>query len=534
MSITVEQMLKMKKFTDMKIIAGHAGAKREVTSVTVMEAPDMYKWLKGGEFFVTTGYCFKDNIDELEGTIIKIKDAGASAFGIKLKRFIDVLPDSIIERANSLEFPIIQIPPDFTFIDIINPVLSAIVNDQSKRLQHSINIHKAFTQLAIQGGGIQQIINALGDILKTDVAFYDVYDDKIYNRANSDRFSSDINTLMLDELLLVYDHYPLYIDKNNYGYIIVSNETIIEDHIVEYDEIAIENASIVLKLEVQKRISYREIESRYRSEFVRDLLVNNIKTIEEVRNRSKIYDWDFSTGLISIIVDIDDFKVQYLKVDGKEVNDTLESVKYNIFDKSIKILRKYFDQVVYTTLNDKLILIIKSSNEDTAVFLNQLKRICEEIRVRISNMDYFTVTIGIGNYESSVMNVHRSYECAQRAVTLGRIKYKRNKVVFYDELGVQKLLSLIYESNESKEFYLTNLQKLIDHDNANDMSLLKTLQYIVHNDWNLKETSKEMYLHYNTIKYRFNLIKEIMNVDFKRFEQKLSIAISLELMEMSK
>jgi purine catabolism regulator len=189
--------------------------------------------------------------------------------------------------------------------------------------------------------------------------------------------------------------------------------------------------------------------------------------------------------------------------------------------------------VVYTILNDKFIFILKSLNEDAAVFFDQLKRICEEIRVSILNMNCFTVTIGVGNHEPSVMNVHRSYECAKKAVTLGRIKYKCNKVIFYDELGVQKLLSLIYENKEAKEFYLTNLQKLIDYDNNNNMDLLKTLRYIVHNDWNLKETSKEMYVHYNTIKYRFNVIKEIMGIDFKKFEQKLSIAISLELMEMS-
>jgi len=195
-------------------------------------------------------------------------------------------------------------------------------------------------------------------------------------------------------------------------------------------------------------------------------------------------------------------------------------------------LEKYFNQVVYTMFNDKLVLLIKLSNKYKADYFCQLRRICEEIRINILNMNSFTVTIGIGNYESSVMNAYKSYGCAQKAVDLGRITYKGNKVVFYDELGIQKLLSLIYKSNEAKEFYLSYLQKLIDYDNKNSMNLLETLRYIVRNNWNLKAASKEMYVHYNTIKYRFGIIKNIMDADFKDFEQKLNIDISLKLMEM--
>lgn len=535
MSITVENMLKIKSFSDFKILAGHDGIKRKIRSVTVMEAPDMYKWLKGGEFFITTGYWMKYVPNEIEELIIKIENSGASAFGIKLNRFIDALPDKVLEIANNLSFPIIQIPSYCAFIDIINPVLSLIINEQALRLKHSENIHKSFTSLVINGGNTHQIIDTLGNILKIDVAFYDTYFEKKYINSHSDTFSkffNDIETLEIATTLLLYDHYPINIDKKNYGYIIISNETIKNKYISEYNKIVIEHASTVLKLDIQKKISNMQIEEKYRNEFVRDLITNNIKTIEEVKNRSKLYNWNFDTGIISVIVDIDNFKIHYLKIKDKKMNYSLESTKLIVFKSAIKILKQYFKEVPYTTFNDSLVLLIKPIYEDKLKFFNKLKEICKEINANILKKTNFTATIGTGNYEPSVMNSYISYKNAQMAVKLGRIIYKCNKVISYDELGVYKLLSLIYTSNEAKEFYLSNLYKLIDHDKKNNADLLNTLYNLVKNNWNLRVTSKKMYVHYNTIKYRFNKINELLNVDLRNSEERINIIISLKLMEM--
>ncbi|AYD39680.1 PucR family transcriptional regulator [Clostridium fermenticellae] len=534
MSITVENMLKINNFSDFKVIAGHNGLQRKVTSVSVIDAPDVGNWVKGGEFLITTGYCIKDDLDKFVKLIININNSSVSALGIKLNRFIDILPEKAIEIANKLSLPIVQIPIEFTFVEIINPVLSKIINEQAQKLQHSENIHKFFTQLVINGGDTRQIVNTLGDILKGDVAFYDTYSEKkYYIKAYSDKFASDIETMELSEILTKYKNYPINIDKKNYGYIVISDEILRDGKINIYDDIAVEHASTVLKLEIQKKISNVQIEERYKDEFVRDLIINNIKTPEEVKSRSRLYGWNLSSGLVSIIVDIDDFKLRYLKIKDKKKNYTLEETKLIIFESARKVMKKYFDQVVYTTFSDSIVFLIKPLCLDNHNFFKQLRKVCEEICAKTLNENKFTVTIGVGNYELSVMNIYKSFENAKKAVKLGRIIYKCDKVVFFDELGIYKLLSLVYKSDDAKEFYLSNLQELISYDKKNNADLLKTLYYIVRNNWNLKEASKDMYVHYNTIKYRYSKIKELLNIDFKNSEEKTNIVISLKLMEMA-
>lgn len=533
MPITVENMLKLDNFFEFKVIAGHNGLQREITSVSVMEAPDVNDWVKGGEFFITTGYCMKDNPKAFEDLIINMNNSGVSALGIKLNRFIEELPERVVNTANRLSFPLIECPINFAFVEIINPVLSTIIDDQSKRMQHSEKIHKSFTQLVINGGDTQKIVNTLRNVIKDEVVFYDTYHEKKYFSANSEKFISDIKALGLDEMLSSYKSYQINIDKKNYGYIIISSERTKCGQTIDYDEIAIEHASTVLKLEIQKKISNMQVESRYRDEFVRDLIINNIKTLEEVNNRSKLYDWDLSTGMISVIVDIDNFKLQYLKMKDKEKNYSLEETKLLIFESSIKIMKKYFNQVIYTNYSDSIVFLLKSLCNDKSMFKKELKKICEEICVQVLNDYKFTVIIGVGNYEKSVMYVHRSFENAKRAIKLGRVIYKCNKVIFFNELGVYKLLAMIYKSEDAKEFYLSNLRKLIDYDIKNNGFLVKTLRYIVQNDWNLKAASRDMFVHYNTIKYRFNKICELIDFDLRDPEQKTNIIISLKLMEMA-
>jgi purine catabolism regulator len=87
--------------------------------------------------------------------------------------------------------------------------------------------------------------------------------------------------------------------------------------------------------------------------------------------------------------------------------------------------------------------------------------------------------------------------------------------------------------DDANKFCGKYLQSLIDYDIENNSEYIKTLRSIVKNDWNLKQTSEEMFIHYNTIKYRFSKICEIVNLDLNSREDKFKIEFCLKLMDMS-
>lgn len=104
-------------FEKFRVICGNRGLNREVSSVSVIDAPDIYNWLQGGEILLTSGYIFKDNTEYLLELIEKIAKNGAAALFMKLGRFIDDMPDEVRIKADELSFPIVYMP--FSFLRIL-------------------------------------------------------------------------------------------------------------------------------------------------------------------------------------------------------------------------------------------------------------------------------------------------------------------------------------------------------------------------------------------------------------------------------
>ena len=63
-SIDVEWLTEIAMFkNNIRLVAGRGGLHRNVTYVTVQEAPDFYRQIEGGEFVLSTWYAFKDDVD---------------------------------------------------------------------------------------------------------------------------------------------------------------------------------------------------------------------------------------------------------------------------------------------------------------------------------------------------------------------------------------------------------------------------------------------------------------------------------------
>lgn len=518
----VEDLMSYPLFDDFEIIAGHKGIDREITTVSVMDAPDIYKWMKGGEFLITTGYIMKENPLDFKNLIINLDKMGASALGIKLKRFIDKLPQEVIDIADRLNFPIVFIPLKYSFVDVINPVLSEIINKQARTLLYSQKIHNSFTELVIDGGSIEKIIKTLTKIINKNIIYYDIYFGKIYGAADID--------VDIDNVLNNYTYYPIKIDNIKYGYIIIYDEQKI---IAEYDEIAIEHASTVLKLEIQKKISNIQIESRYRHEFIQDLIMDNVKSLQEIINRAKVYDWDFEKGNVVAIFDIDNFKGQYLNL-NKENRIELEIIKENIFLYIRKIIKNKFKDAVYTNFSDSIIFILKPVENDLDNFNVKFKEVSTMIKKEILQKYKFSITIGVGSYKLSPTDINISYNQAKKSIQIARNIYRKNATMFYEDLGIYKLFDKLSSETEKIDFYKSYIGKLLEYDQENNTNFLNTLKCLYENDWNLKVTAKQMYIHYNTMKYRFNKIMEILKLDLKNSEDKLNVSVALKLLDMAK
>jgi len=100
---------------------------RIVSYVDILEVPDAAKWLRGEELILTTGYAIKDNSDIQENIIVELAEHNASGIVIKMNRFLNSIPSRMIEKANELDLPIIELPSHIPYIDVTHPLLREIL-----------------------------------------------------------------------------------------------------------------------------------------------------------------------------------------------------------------------------------------------------------------------------------------------------------------------------------------------------------------------------------------------------------------------
>lgn len=534
MTLTVSELLfipefKSKQFT---FLAGASGANRIVRSVSVMDAPDIHRWLRGGEVLITTGYIMKDDPMKLVTLIQNINRAGAAALMVKMNRFIFNLPQEAVMAANSLGLPIISMPIDLAFTDVINPALSQIVNRQAALLKKSESIYRSFTKIALEGGQIDTIITVLSQIVAFPVGYLDkrFFPGRVV--ASSSDLKKQIEQCNEQQLATQFFCYAIEYERQLFGYLLYDQA--IEEGMEELQHVALDQASIVLKLTIQRRISNIEIENRYRNDFIYDIVHGNIKYYAEMEKRSRLYGWHLQGPVLVLAIDIDDFKKGYISKRESEVKD-IESERDKIFDYCVSLIGQTIHNPMHTRLSDRMVLLMTSierkeqgeSIEQVAEYL--ANRLVKGIKERF----HYQVTIGIGTVKQNIIDAPQSLNEAEQAVRIGRelIADKRS-VVFYRALSIYRLFEPIYRSKAASEFVTEVLNPIIIYDREHRTEFVKTLQLLIDNGWHLRKTASQLFIHYSTMKYRYKKIEELLGCELSQAELRLKLAIAWKLFEM--
>lgn len=141
------------------------------------------------------------------------------------------------------------------------------------------------------------------------------------------------------------------------------------------------------------------------------------------------------------------------------------------------------------------------------------------------------VYVGIGTTVGQIQDIHYSYENAYTAYLLTKTTIPKN-LLCYAELGIYKLLADIKEPSIYPEFVEETLGALIEHDRKKNTQYMKILETFFENDCCILQTSKALYCHKNTLNYKMNAIKEILDYDIMSNENRVRIMMSFYILNL--
>lgn len=529
--MTISDFLNLPNFSDLNLLAGENGLDRELTNVTVVDTPDGTNWLNGGEFVITTAYMLHEEKDLLEFLQV-LHEKQAAGVGIKENRYITTIPEAALKMADELNLPLISVPEAYPFVDIINPVLTQIISRQSLLLTQANKIHKEFLGLAINNNSVPEILKTLSSIIRISCAFIDTHFRNIFFSDESSSLMQKLQDADMEsitsEFLEQYDYYTVANKNEQFGFLLF------EKGCLQMQEngnmqTALEYASIVLILHIQVQIANQQMAEKYKASFLEDLLTNNVKTDVEIHNRARLYGWDFTNGGLAAVVDINNIKKYFTDHLDSNTNRMLEEATEIIFRHSIQEMHQMFPQSKYFRQSDLIVFIISMPEDSREGLPEQLEQTFRRLQGRLKMVSPFTITLGIGQYYENIRDISKSYSEARVAINLGYSLQWFDRILFYNRLGLYRLLAPVMNSPESEELCIQYIQPLEDYDRKYHGELLPTLQEILQNGWNLKESAAGLYIHYNSIKYRYSKICKVLNLDLADHNNRSLVEIAMKL-----
>lgn len=525
MNLTVKDVVHLYQDQSVRLVAGEGGMHKAVSSVNIMDAPDIWNWVKPGELVLTTAFAIKDDSVLQEKLIRELAAAGSAGLAIKTKRFLSHIPPIMCEAANELNFPIIELPLSLSLAEIMNPIVSSIAARHSYRLHRSNEIHKALTNEAVQGGGLPQIIACLGTLSQCPVGIYnsngmpisswlpphipDVDQDllsKIENFLNSpiddkneihqnlaQMKSPHTSKLTIHNRSFLLTSSAIVSSNDFFGHISILQPT---DAFLDINAAGLEHACTVAALDFIKRKAINE-SRRLRS---RDILEHIL--FGDLNNQATI-----EITVASKLAQAKHFQCLIVSVDQNPSEVNLPIIINNLYKAASKYLSNRYPLSIISERAGQLIILLAAS-----LPFYPLEELYAKLTQDITKN--VPVSIGAGTLAVDIQSVRLSYDSSLIALNLGRAIKGTGCITYPHEIASYYILDNTPAANILERVYAPIVERLKVFDRNHGADLLKTLEVYLEWDMNASDSAKELYVHRNTLNNRLEKIIDLTNLTF--------------------
>ncbi len=178
------------------------------------------------------------------------------------------------------------------------------------------------------------------------------------------------------------------------------------------------------------------------------------------------------------------------------------------------------DFVVSISESEIALISEVSGSYETRDFIKTAEKIRDTLNAELLSK----TEIGIGTVAPTLKDLAVSYKEAQSAINIGKMFDTERDVMSYENLGIGRL---IYQLPTTVcEMFLSEVFKDSSLDGL-DSETLMTIQKFFENNLNVSETSRNLFVHRNTLVYRLEKIKKITGLDLREFDHAIIFKVAL-------
>lgn len=254
-------------------------------------------------------------------------------------------------------------------------------------------------------------------------------------------------------------------------------------------------------------IAYKE---RFdKDNFIKNLLLDNLLRVDIYTRAKKLH------------IDTEVKRVVFI-IETKHEKDT----------NALEIVRTLFAQKTHdfiTAVDEKSIILVKEVKNNES--FEELDKTAEMIIDMLGTEAMSAAKIAYGTIINDIREVSKSYKEAQLALDVGKIFYSDKSVVAYSRLGIGRLIYQlpiplcqmfireIFDGKSPDEF---------------DEETITTINKFFENSLNVSETSRQLYIHRNTLVYRLDKLQKSTGLDLRKFDDAITFKIALMVVKYMK
>ena len=549
MAYTVRKLLESEQFPKMKLLCGEKGLDLEVKGIRIIEIEDMERYLTGGEILITSFQVYLSCSDrEVEQHFEDLVKSDISGFIVKKRKEYDPTGRrlSLLEKhCKKYEIPLVEISEDSYYWGIIRYVMIQVFDKDTARLKYFKITHDSFNTFILKNNGssntASDIIKFLSIMIENPVVLY-------YGDLNCMvSTNSDNSKLILSDEIQPYK--PNIITKFQYmkqmkgscvqyvvKFAILSEVeiyiTITEENreLTELDYMAIENAIINLQYGFLSEFAQNEVKKTYQRDLIHNILNGLLSSKEMTEAAAQLGMKESDTYRVV------DFHTIKKNVQRKYTKEQLHEVGVIVGE----LMYLLPDALIYRNMDQIVMIQQVDSNQTELEYQKEMEEVEDVIQrsilYRKKDTDF---QIGIGKSVEGYQRLKESYQEASRAIKyidiIRLVTGDKNKsVVHYSNLGFFQIFGKVDDMTELERCIPETLKKLYLYDDEHKGELITTLQMYLRNNQSIKKTADAMFVHYRTISYRLEKIKQISGINFDNANEVLAVSNGLIIYKMLK
>ena len=254
-------------------------------------------------------------------------------------------------------------------------------------------------------------------------------------------------------------------------------------------------------------VAYREKFDK--DNFIKNLLLDNLLLVD-IYNRAK-----------KLHIEVGVRRVVFLVESHETVEGTVQEA-----------LKEFFSSEAgdfVTAVDEKNSIVVKElSPEDT---YTEVQKIADSMLDMLSSEVMLSTRVSYGTIVNEIKEVSRSYKEAKMALEVGKIFFVDRRIVAYNALGIGRL---IYQLPIPLcKMFIKEIFADVSPDDF-DEETLETIAKFFENNLNVSETSRQLFIHRNTLVYRLDKLDRATGLDLRVFDDAITFQIALMVVKYMK